>query len=67
MLQHPRSALLQQARASQQRAAFAPYRKLRQAAEYRLARLMELGVRPVRYCCRPRLGWCRDDRSVRLR
>ena len=46
---HPREALLQKARAFQQSEAFAPYRKLRQAAEHRLARLMQLGVRQARY------------------
>ena len=45
---HPREALLQEARTFQQSEAFAPYRKLRQAAEYRLARLMQLGVRQAR-------------------
>ena len=39
----------QEARASQRSEAFAPYRKLRQAAEHRLARLMQLGVRQARY------------------
>ena len=34
---HPQEALLQEARAFQQSEAFAPYRKLRQAAEHRLA------------------------------
>lgn len=33
----------------QQSEAFAPYRKLRQAAEHRLARLMQLGVRQACY------------------
>src|SRR5215203_381440 len=46
---HPHEALLQEARAFQQSEAFAPYRKLRQAAEHRLARLMQLGVRQARY------------------
>ena len=46
---HPQEALLQEARAFQQSEAFAPYRKLRQAAEHRLARLMQLGVRQARY------------------
>jgi hypothetical protein len=46
---HPREALLQEARAFQKSEAFAPYRKLRQAAEHRLARLMQLGVRQARY------------------
>ena len=46
---HPHEALLQEARAFQQREAFAPYRKLRQAAEHRLATLIQLGVRRARY------------------
>jgi hypothetical protein len=46
---HPQEALLQEARAFQQSEAFAPYRKLRQAAEHRLTRLMQLGVRQARY------------------
>ena len=46
---HPQEALLQEARAFQQSEAFAPYRELRQAAEHRLARLMQLGVRQARY------------------
>lgn len=46
---HPHEELLQEARAFQQSAAFAPYRQLRQVAEHRLARLMQLGVRQARY------------------
>jgi hypothetical protein len=46
---HPHEALLQEARAFQQSGAFAPYRQLRQVAEHRLARLMQLGVRQARY------------------
>src|SRR5215207_9514520 len=46
---HPQEALLQEARAFQQSEAFAPYRKLRQVAEHRLARLMQLGVHQARY------------------
>lgn len=46
---HPQEAALQAARAFQQSDAFAPYRKLRQVAEHRLARLMQLGVRQARY------------------
>jgi hypothetical protein len=38
---NPQEALLQEARAFQQSEAFAPYRKLRQVAEHRLARLMQ--------------------------
>ena len=49
---HPQEALLQQARASQQSEDFAEYRKRRQAAEHRLARLVQLGVRQSRYCGR---------------
>jgi len=46
---HPRETVLQEARALQHSDSFAPYRKLRQAAEHRLARLMQLGVRRARY------------------
>lgn len=46
---HPREELLQEARAFQKSEAFAPYRKLRQAAEHRLARLMQLGMRQARF------------------
>jgi hypothetical protein len=46
---HPHEAVLQEARAFQNSSFFAPYRKLRQAAEHRLARLMQLGVRQARY------------------
>jgi transposase len=46
---HPQEALMQAARAFQSSAAYAPYRKLRQAAEHRLARLVQLGVRQARY------------------
>ncbi len=46
---HPQEALLQEARAFQQSEDFAPYRKLRQVAEHRLARLTQLGVRKARY------------------
>ena len=49
VLLHPEEALLQEARAFQRSAAFAPYRRLRQVAEHRLARLMQLGVRQARY------------------
>jgi hypothetical protein len=45
---HPHEALLQEARAFQHSAAFAPYRQLRQVAEHRLARLMQLGMRQAR-------------------
>jgi hypothetical protein len=46
---HPQEALLQEARAHQHSPAFAPYRTLRQTAEHRLARLMQLGLRQARY------------------
>lgn len=46
---HPQEALLQQARAFQNSPEFVPYRKLRQAVEHRLARLMQLGMRQARY------------------
>jgi transposase len=46
---HPQEALLQEARALQRSEAFAPYRKWRQVAEHRIARLMQLGMRQARY------------------
>ena len=46
---HPQEALLQQARTFQQSEGFAEYRSRRQAAEHRLARLVQLGVRQSRY------------------
>ena len=46
---HPQEALLQQARALQHSEAFGEYRVRRQAAEHRLARLVQLGVRQARY------------------
>ena len=46
---HPQEALLQQARDFQRSEGFAEYRRLRQAAEHRLARLVQLGVRQSRY------------------
>ncbi|TAK29456.1 MAG: IS1182 family transposase [Chloroflexota bacterium] len=46
---HPQEALLQEARALQRSEAFGPYRQQRQAAEHRLARLMQLGTRQARY------------------
>src|SRR5215203_5397826 len=49
MMVHPHEAVLQEARAFQHSDSFAPYRKLRQVAEHRLARLMQLGVRQARY------------------
>jgi len=48
VLLHPQEALLQEARAFQRSAAFAPDRRLRQVAEHRLARLMQLGMRQAR-------------------
>ena len=46
---HPQEALLQEARAFQRIDAFAPYRKLIQVAEHRIARLMQLAARQARY------------------
>lgn len=46
---HPQEALLQQARLFQHSDAFDEYRKRRQVAEHRLARLMQLGIRQARY------------------
>jgi hypothetical protein len=46
---HPQEALLQEARAFQASAAFRPYRALRQGAEHRLARMVQLGIRQARY------------------
>ena len=46
---HPHEAVLQEARAFQNSDSFALYRKLRQVAEHRLTRLMQLGVRQARY------------------
>jgi len=46
---HPQEALLQEARAFQASAAFRPYRALRQVAEHRLARMVQLGMRQARY------------------
>jgi hypothetical protein len=46
---HPQEALLQEARVFQRSEAFAPYRQMRQVAEHRLARLMQLGMRQARY------------------
>ncbi len=45
---HPQEALLQQARALQHSEAFVEYRQLRQVAEHRLARLVQLGMRQAR-------------------
>lgn len=46
---HSQERLLQQARALQRSEAFAEYRKRRQVAEHRLARLVQLGIRQGRY------------------
>jgi hypothetical protein len=46
---HPQEALLQAARALQESPAFREYRTLRQAAEHRIARLVQLGIRQARY------------------
>ena len=46
---HPQEALLQQARALQQSAAYDEYRARRVVAEHRLARLVQLGIRQSRY------------------
>ena len=49
---HPQEALLQEAREFQHSEGFIPYRQLRQVAEHRIARLMQLGMRQARYCGR---------------
>jgi len=46
---HPQERLLQKARALQASPAFGEYQRQRQAAEHRLARLVQLGVRQARY------------------
>jgi transposase len=46
---HPQESLLQEARAFQSSEAYTPYRTLRQVAEHRVARLMQLGARKARY------------------
>ena len=46
---HPQERLLQEARALQASPQFSEYREKRQAAEHRLARLVQLGVRQSRY------------------
>jgi hypothetical protein len=46
---HPQEALLQAARAFQASPAFGEYRRRRQAAEHRIARLVQLGIRQARY------------------
>jgi transposase len=46
---HPHEALLQEARTFQDSPEFRPYRALRQVAEHRLARFVQLGIRQARY------------------
>ena len=46
---HPQEALLQQARALRQSEAFGEYRQRRVVVEYRLARLVQLGIRQACY------------------
>jgi len=46
---HPQERLLQEAREFQESAAFDEYRQIRQTAEHRLARLVQLGMRQARY------------------
>lgn len=46
---HPQERLLQEAREFQESAAFDEYRQIRQTAEHRLARLVQLGIRQARY------------------
>ena len=49
VLIHPQEALLQEARALQQSAAYDEYRQRRVVVEHRLARLAQLGIRQSRY------------------
>ena len=49
VLIHPQEALLQQAQALQQSAAYDEYRERRVVEEHRLARLVHLGIRQSRY------------------
>jgi len=46
---HPQEGLLQEAREFQESTAFKEYRQIRQTAEHRLARLVQLGMRQARY------------------
>jgi len=46
---HPQEGLLQKAKAFQKSEAFKSYCQLRQVAEHRIARLMQLGMRQARY------------------
>jgi hypothetical protein len=54
---HPEEKLLQEARAYQETAAFREDTKLRQTAEHRLARLVQLGIRQARYFGRAKTKW----------
>jgi len=54
---HPEEELLQAARAYQKTEAFREDVKLRQAAEHRLARLVQLGIRQARYFGRLKTKW----------
>ena len=49
VLIHPQEALLQQARALQESAAYDEYRARRVVVEHRLSRLVQLGIRQSRY------------------
>lgn len=52
---HPQEGLLQAARAFQNSPEFQPYRQMRQTAEHRLARLVQLGIRHARYFGRQKI------------
>ena len=52
---HPQEAILRQARAFQASDAFDAVRRRRQAAEHRLARLVQLGLRQARYVGHPKV------------
>jgi hypothetical protein len=54
---HPEEELLQQARAYQETEAFREDIRLRQAAEHRLARLVQSGIRKARYFGRVKTKW----------
>ena len=54
---HPEEGLMQAARAYQETAAFREDTKLRQTAEHRLARLVQLGIRQARYFGRAKTKW----------
>ncbi|HEY8691579.1 MAG TPA: transposase [Chloroflexota bacterium] len=51
---HPQEALIQEARAFQHSPPFKDCQRRRQVVEYRLARLMQLGMRQARYVGRPK-------------